>query len=41
MTNNVHRNDQDLTMSSINEVEAQVNELRKKYPTARNPKSKT
>ena len=39
-TNNVHPMTQDLSTLSTNEVEAKVNELRKKYLTARNPQIK-
>ena len=39
-TNNVHPMTQDLSTLSTNEVEAKVNELRKKYLTAINPQIK-
>lgn len=39
-TNNIHPMTQDLSTLSTNEVEAKVNELRKKYLTARNPQIK-
>ena len=39
-TNNIHPMTQDLSELSTNEVEAQVNELRKKYLSARNPQIK-
>ena len=39
-TNNIHPMTQDLSELSTNEVEAKVNELRKKYLSARNPQIK-
>lgn len=38
--NNIHPMTQDLSELSTNEVEAKVNELRKKYLSARNPQIK-
>tara|TARA_B100000424_G_scaffold47036_1_gene32659 strand:+ start:2533 stop:2778 length:246 start_codon:yes stop_codon:yes gene_type:complete len=39
-TNNIHPMTQDLSGLSTTEVEAKVNELRKKYLSARNPQIK-
>jgi len=39
-TNNIHPMTQDLSELSTNEVEAKVNELRKKYLSAHNPQIK-